>query len=159
MSTLEESSKNTVPKTVDFNNPLFLHHSDSPGTVLVSQVLNGENYSMWSRAMIKALNAKSKLGFIDGSIKKPTDPKDEDFAQWVRCDNMVNSWLLNSLSKELAASVIYAETAYEIWTDLKERFSQTNSPRIFQNQRDIISLAQEINVYCKLFHPAEKFLG
>ena len=90
-----------------------------------------------------ALSAKNKIGFIDGSILKPSATLDPKYSQWVRCNDIVLSWILNSLSKDLTTSVIYAELAYDVWRDLKERFSQSNAPRIFQIQRAICSLAQE----------------
>ncbi|KAI9181123.1 hypothetical protein LWI28_011688 [Acer negundo] len=40
-------------------------------------------------------------------------------------------------------SVIYYTTANEVWEDLRERFSQSNAPRIFEIQRDIAYLRQE----------------
>ncbi|CAL2268651.1 unnamed protein product [Prunus armeniaca] len=55
--------------------PLFLNHSDHPGLVLVSKKLNGDNYNTWSRSMKISLSAKNKIGFIDGSIKKPKADK------------------------------------------------------------------------------------
>ena len=54
-------------------NQLFLHHGDSPGTILVSQPLSGDNYHTWSRSMIMALTAKNKVGFINGTISAPVD--------------------------------------------------------------------------------------
>ena len=48
--------------------PFFLHHGESPGAILVSQSLTEDNYSTWARAMQMALDAKSKLEFMDGSI-------------------------------------------------------------------------------------------
>lgn len=33
--------------------------------------IKGENYLKWARSMKTALRAKTKLGFIDGIIKKP----------------------------------------------------------------------------------------
>ncbi|KAJ0078916.1 hypothetical protein Patl1_23187 [Pistacia atlantica] len=56
---------------------------------------------------------------------------------------MVNSWILNSMSKELALSVLYSDSAHEIWTDLKECLSQQNTPRLFEIGRVIISLKQD----------------
>ena len=51
------------------NDPLFLHHAESPSTILVTQpLIGGENYSAWARAVRKALLTKNKLGFIDGSL-------------------------------------------------------------------------------------------
>ena len=40
-------------------------------------------------------------------------------------------------------SLIYVESAHEMWTDLRDRFQQKNGPRIFQLKRDLINLAQE----------------
>ncbi|XP_075515979.1 uncharacterized protein LOC142550814 [Primulina tabacum] len=57
----------------DQSSPYFLHHSDNPGQLLVSQLLTSENFSSWSRAMKIALSVKNKLGFIDGSIHKPPE--------------------------------------------------------------------------------------
>lgn len=45
-----------------------------------------------------AVNAKNKAGFVEGKITKPyaNDPK---FTAWIRCNNMVWSWILKSASK------------------------------------------------------------
>ncbi|RVW15472.1 Retrovirus-related Pol polyprotein from transposon RE1 [Vitis vinifera] len=129
---------------LDAANPYFLHHSDHPGMVLVSKPLNGDNYSTWCRAMTISLNAKSKLGFIDGTTTMPsaTDKPDEH-ASWKKCNNMILSWILNSLSQDLADSVIFSTTAQEVWEDLRDHFSQSNAPRIFQIERDIACLTQD----------------
>uniref|UniRef100_A0A2N9HYD2 Integrase catalytic domain-containing protein n=1 Tax=Fagus sylvatica TaxID=28930 RepID=A0A2N9HYD2_FAGSY len=124
-------------------NQFFLHHGDSPGTILVSQPLSGDNYHTWSRSMIMALTAKNKVGFINGTISAPDDQSLPSFNLWTRCNTMVISWLLNSVSKEIASSVIYANTAQEMWEDLKERFAQGNGPRIFEIQKAISSLTQD----------------
>ena len=130
--------------------PYFLHHSNGPGTVLVSQVLTGENYASWSRAMTIALSVNNKLGFVDGSIRRPTSTDLSLLNSWTRNNNVVISWILNSVSKEISASVIFSETAAEIWFDLKDRFQQSNGPRVFQLRRDLINLVQDqssVSVY------------
>ncbi|KAF7148340.1 hypothetical protein RHSIM_Rhsim03G0137800 [Rhododendron simsii] len=68
---------------------------------------------------------------------------DSTYVLWKRCDDMVSSWVMNALSKELASGAIYAESARELWVDLRDRFSQINGPSIFQIQRDISSISQE----------------
>ncbi|XP_073270356.1 uncharacterized protein [Primulina huaijiensis] len=63
---------------------------------------------------------------------------------------MVISWILNSVSKEILASIIFAESALEIWQDLKDRFQQSNGPRIFQLRRELINHRQgqtSVSVY------------
>lgn len=116
MAPTETPAKSAVNKYEDPNDPLYLHHSDQPGAVLVTHQLDEENYSTWSRAMTMALSAKNKEGFINGTIRKPSATSTTELQQWTRCNNLVKSWLLNSIPKDIGASVIYNEGAYEIWT-------------------------------------------
>lgn len=57
-----------------------------------------------------ALTAKNKSGFVDGSTKEPKAGTDL-YRAWSRSNNMVISWLLNSLSKDISESVLYYSTA------------------------------------------------
>ena len=135
------SSKTETNITIDSSDPFHLHSSDHLGISLVTKQLNGDNYTTWSQSMSIALSAKNKTGFIDGSIKKPTSTN-EKYALWKRCNDMVLSWILNSIDSNLGDSVLYTESAAEVWADLKERFSQNNAPNFFQIKRDIASLHQ-----------------
>jgi hypothetical protein len=135
---------NSAPSAMEFASPFYLHHGDSPGTLLVSQPLVGNNYHTWKRSMTMALSAKNKLGFIDGTVAKPAMDAPE-YSAWNRCNNMVLSWILNSVSQEISSSIIYIESAQEMWNDIKERFSQSNGPRIFQLQKAISALSQNNN--------------
>jgi len=70
--------------------------------------------------MIVSLTAKNKLGFIDGSLPKPS-PEDESLHHaWTRCNNMIIAWILNSVSKDIASSIIYITTCEEMWQDLRD---------------------------------------
>ncbi|KAI9168896.1 hypothetical protein LWI28_003579 [Acer negundo] len=64
----ERTNRSAIEKPL---NPYYFYHFDSPGQVLISQQLTGENYANWSRAMLIALSVKNKLGFVDGSIPEP----------------------------------------------------------------------------------------
>jgi len=109
--------------------PYYLHHSDSSGGSLVSNVLIGTNYQAWSRSMLIVLEAKNKLGFIDGTIVKPEDP--DLLRLWSINNSTIIAWIMNSVSKEIAASILFGGTAKDIWQDLKDRFQQSKGPRIF----------------------------
>jgi len=127
----------------DSSSPFFLTSGDNPGNVLVSQLLIGaENFNTWYRSMVVALRAKNKLGFVTGSLSEPliTDNLHE---KWVRCDSMIISWILNSVSKDIASSIIYGNTFKEVWDDIRERNSQKNGPRVFQLKKAISLLKQE----------------
>jgi len=121
----------------------YIHHSDSPGIILVSQLLNGDNYVSWSRSMKIALSVKNKLGFIDGSIAKPEISDAVLYNAWNRNNNIVLSWILNSVSKEISSSILFGDSAFEVWKDLEERYQQSNSPRIFQLKRELMNTIQE----------------
>ena len=143
LSTMAENINSTIE--IDSSNPFFLHHADSPGAMIVSKQLNGENYNTWKREMMMALSAKNKLSFVDGTLPRPPNLYDSQGLAWTRCNNMVLSWLLNSVSTEIANSIIYIDDASEIWNDLQDRFSQHNGPQIFQLKKSIASLCQENN--------------
>ena len=76
--------------------------------------------------MLIALSVKNKLGFVDGAISKPSGNDSELLNSWLRNNNIVIAWILNSVSKEIFASVLYSDSVFEIWCDLKDRFEQSN---------------------------------
>ncbi|XP_016462856.2 uncharacterized protein LOC107785942 [Nicotiana tabacum] len=55
---------------------------------------------------------------------------------------MVISWLLNSLSKAIAESVLYTKTAKKIWDELEERFGQSSGPQLYHIQKEISESTQ-----------------
>ncbi|KAL5540363.1 hypothetical protein UlMin_043038 [Ulmus minor] len=64
-------SNSEIVAVEDSSSPYFLHNGDHPGLTLVSNPLNGANYHTWRRAMLMALTAKNKVGFVDGTISRP----------------------------------------------------------------------------------------
>ncbi len=107
MSIPSASSISSITLIGDASHPLYLHHGDSLGSLLVSQMLNGENYNSWRRSMIMALTAKNKLEFVDGTlVKLLISPDDPFIPPWIRCNNMVLSWIMNYVSKEIDVSII-----------------------------------------------------
>jgi len=95
------------------SDPLFLHPSDHPGHVLIADIFNSEDYNNWKRSLLIALSAKHKTAFIDGSYEKP-DAKSPLLPYWKRCNDMVLSWLLNSMHKNIRDIVLFCETASDM---------------------------------------------
>ncbi|KAF5456987.1 hypothetical protein F2P56_021127 [Juglans regia] len=93
--------------------------------------------------MSKAISAKNKSGFINGILKKPIIESDPLYLPWIRCNDMVVSWILNSVAKNIGSSILYIDNAADMWKDLQDRFSQGNRPRIFQLRKAISSLKQD----------------
>ena len=82
------------------SSPLFIHYSDNLILMLVFHPLSRENYSSWKKAMKMVFLGKNKFSFVDGSIPKPTT-RFVTHSLWHHNNNIVASWLLNSLSKEM----------------------------------------------------------
>ncbi|KAF5459477.1 hypothetical protein F2P56_023418, partial [Juglans regia] len=121
--------------------PYLLHPSDSPSLILVSGLLTGDNFPKWQKAMTRALNAKNKLVFVDGTLPPP-DPTSTDYKQWNQTKDMVLTWLLNSISPSLANSLEFHTDPREVWLDLQSRFCHGNNARIYHLKRELSSLQQ-----------------
>ncbi|XP_024444651.1 uncharacterized protein LOC112324715 [Populus trichocarpa] len=97
-----QSFNDTNPKNKYLNfsdpfNPFRIENGDNPAAALVSELLTADNYVSWSRAISRALRAKNKLAFVNGTLSKPTDISDPLFEAWERCNDLVVSWLQNSV--------------------------------------------------------------
>jgi len=136
-------SNNNNNSYMDSSNPYYIHPSNHPGHLLVPPKLNGTNYSSWSKSMVNALTTKNKVGFINGSIKTPSEVDQlAEYALWNRCNIMILSWLTHSVEPDLAKGVIHAKTACQVWEDFKDQFSRKNIPAIYQIQKSLVSLSQ-----------------
>ena len=88
------------------SSPYYIHSSESPSSVSVTPPLARNNYHFWSRSFKMALISKNKMGFITGSIHVP-DTQCLLYPSWERCNNLIISWLLNSVSQSIAQSVFW----------------------------------------------------
>lgn len=151
---IDQPKSSNVPKSPApweaSNHPLYLHHSDQPGAILVSQPLEEDNYTSWIQSMTMALMIKNKKGFVDGSLKRPTEEGDEQF-QWERCNTLVKTWLLASMSKPISNSVIHIRDARGIWLELQERFSHVNTVQLFHIENEIHDCEQGANSVSAFF--------
>ncbi|ONI17066.1 hypothetical protein PRUPE_3G136000 [Prunus persica] len=96
-----------------------------------------------SRAVNLALGGREKLGFINGNIPAPVvdDPKYED---WFCKDQLVMSWLLNSMEPEVAEIFSFSNFAQHLWTAAKEMYGNKNiAAMIFQLKKDIAGVYQD----------------
>lgn len=142
MGDQNQRDTNQTAKRDNPNHQLYLHHSDQPVAILVPQSLVEVNYSTWSQSMTMALTVKNKIGFIDGSIKEPHERNPEEHQQWNHCNNLVKTWLLGSMSKDIASSVINCKDARQMWLELQERFSHVNVVQLFNIENEIHNCVQ-----------------
>lgn len=147
MAANEESSSNNISQSNNnvslfYNDPYFISSSDNTVSKIVPINLSGNNFLSWKRNVRRALMAKNKLGFLDGTIKKP-DVNDKDFSRWMRSDYLVTCWLMNSMDTDIADNFTYVDNSEQLWSEVCERFGQTNGPQIYQLKKELDNLRQE----------------
>lgn len=136
----------TPPNTQSIDNnthPLYLHNNDQPGMILISKKLLGsENYASWKRSLRIALSAKNKLVIVTGAF--PAPPEDSPlFVHWQRVNDMVITWILNTVSDDISNSMTYMDSAFNVWNELNDRFSAVTGHKFYETQRDLFKLEQE----------------
>ncbi|XP_074268494.1 uncharacterized protein LOC141591901 [Silene latifolia] len=139
--------------------PLYLHPSESTNLSLVSSKFNGKNYELWADAVKTALDAKNKLSFVEGHVKKPVLSKNQDetleAVAWRQCNAMLKSWIRCSIEETLHASINFSGTVVEIWKELQDSYSTGNSPRVHQLKTELADCKQRkgqsvIDYYTKM---------
>lgn len=91
------------------------------------------------------LGCKNKMDFVSGKIPIPEDPT--QLSKWLRCNNFVFSWITNSVSEEMDASLIHSIDAIEAWCDLATRYSVANGPKSFVTIRNLCFQTRRLD-YC-----------
>ena len=119
----------------------YVHPSENSSTVTITPQLTGENYHAWSMKMQRALAMKNKFMFKDGSIPIPEED-DLLYTTWEGCNNLVHTWIINSISTSIAQSVVFIENNVDMWNDLKDRFMRGDRIRAAQLQEEIANLKQ-----------------
>ncbi|XP_070048784.1 uncharacterized protein [Nicotiana tomentosiformis] len=103
-STTFSTVESTISHSIDSSHPLYVHLSDSLGSLLVPVPFNGTSYAPWKKNILIALSAINKAGMINGRISQPPlgFPPYDHWGDTTTC-------------------VLHCDTAGEIWRDIEER--------------------------------------
>ncbi|GJU30623.1 cysteine-rich receptor-like protein kinase 8 [Tanacetum coccineum] len=124
------------------NHPLFLHQHDHPGLILISKKLTGsDNYESWKRSIMIALNAKNKLKLVTSEFEEPT-VNSIHRALWERTNDMIISWILNTIDEQISNSLNFVNSACDLWKELHEHYSQLDGHRVYQLTNHLVQLKQ-----------------
>ena len=80
------------------------------------------------------------MSFVTGNYEKPANDSPL-LPLWERCNSMVISWILHSVDKGIASSIIYTPTAAQIWKGLSQRFNFNEATKIYQLQEEMTNLS------------------
>lgn len=122
-------------------NPLILHPSDGPMSVSVSKLEGAADFRTWKRSCEIQLSAKRKLGFVRGTVTRSVDDETNG-VQWDTCNNMAIAWIHNSVSDSIRNSILFIDTASEIWNQLEKQFMLTNGSRKYKLNKQIFEMKQ-----------------
>ncbi|XP_074337143.1 uncharacterized protein LOC141674315 [Apium graveolens] len=153
------TNANTHSSTSIDNNahPLFLHNNDQPGMVLISKKLTGyENYASWKRSMQIALSAKKKLAIVTGEFVAP-DVSSPLYAHWCQVNDMVITWILNTVNDDISKSMNYMDNAAVVWNELSESFSAVSGHKFYEAQRALFKHEQGNDSVEFYFHKLKGF--
>ncbi|RVW33127.1 hypothetical protein CK203_117727 [Vitis vinifera] len=88
--------------------------ADSNLMPITGHKLNGNNYLQWSHSVMMFICRKGKDDYLNGVAAKP-NKTDEKFKVWNAENNMVMSWLINSMTNDIGENFLLYGTAKEIW--------------------------------------------
>ncbi|XP_074368235.1 uncharacterized protein LOC141708476 [Apium graveolens] len=115
--------------------PLYLQNIDHPGLVLIAKKLTGtDNFGPWKRSITIALSAKNKIGIVNGSYPRPNDDSPLK-THWDRVNDMVISWIMNTVSDEISNGMDFVTSAQDLWNELHDQFSSVNGHKEDREQR------------------------
>nr|XP_043615966.1 uncharacterized protein LOC122587871 [Erigeron canadensis] len=91
--------------------------------------------------MVIALSAKNKLKIVTGEYKEPESTSNLK-PMWDRTNDMVISWILNTISDSISNTLSFVNTASALWKELNEHYAQLDGHRIYQVTVDVTQLKQ-----------------
>ncbi|KAM1500115.1 hypothetical protein ACFX10_022715 [Malus domestica] len=130
--------------------------------------IDDSNYVTWNFQMELLLDGNGILGFVYGSIPCPNkyvDSKSEDeavenpqgindvYTMWRIHDNALMTLTIATLSPAALSCVIGCQSLFEMWINLKERFSNMTRTSIVQMKIDLQNIKkgpESIDVYLQL---------
>ncbi|PWA71120.1 hypothetical protein CTI12_AA282000 [Artemisia annua] len=117
--------------------------------MVTEKLIGAQNYRSWRRSVEIALSTKRKLGFIRGTVPRSMDDANLQ-EQWDTRNNLVISWLMNSVSESIGKSIMFMGTAHAIWLQLETRFALSNGSHKYKLNKEtygIMQLGRSISEY------------
>lgn len=103
-----------------------------------------------------ALIGKNKLKFVLGEYAKPnsTSPFVD---KWNRCNKMILDWIMHATIKNISDNIMFSSTPRDAWIELKQSYGQADGTRMFEIQRDLCSISQNVLSVAEYFTKIKNF--
>ncbi|XP_026436193.1 uncharacterized protein LOC113334063 [Papaver somniferum] len=101
------------------------------------------NLIRWSRAAALALGGKRKSGYIGENNTCP-DAKDPKYEDWIDDNQLVRTWLLQSMEPHISEIFSFSKFAKDLWKSVASLYGlRNNVARVFELKHEIAGAAQE----------------
>ena len=131
------------------DNPIITDNVTFPVT---NHKLNGNNYLHWSKSVRMFISGKGKAKYLTGEFGNPK-PEDPGYQRLDIENNMVKSWLINSMTVEIGEDFLLYETAHDIWEAARESYStKDNISAIFEIESTIFDVRQGNLTVTQYYH-------
>ncbi|RVW73200.1 Retrovirus-related Pol polyprotein from transposon RE1 [Vitis vinifera] len=118
------------------------HQMETSHLPITAHKLNGQNYLQWSQSILMFIRGKEKDDYITGASAAP-ETTASTYKKWIAENNMVMSWLVNSMTTDIGENFLSFDTTKEIWDIAKETFSdKENTSEIIQIEDILHDLRQ-----------------
>ncbi|KAA8542387.1 hypothetical protein F0562_023477 [Nyssa sinensis] len=134
--------------------------TSSTGVVVPSQSgfmsikLDRTNYPHWLAQIVPILKSKNLMGFVTGTTSCPAEFKcnsdgtftievDPRYVSWHQQDQMILSWISNSLSPSVLSTVARFISSHATWSSLEKRYASQSKNRILQLRHDLLTVKGE----------------
>lgn len=101
--------------------PYDLTSNDNPGSVISRPLLRGDNYEEWAINLETTLYSRKKFGFLDGSIKPPTE-ESPDYDDWKPINALLVSWIKMTIEPKLLSNISHKPIARDLWEHIRKRY-------------------------------------
>ncbi|RVW35073.1 Retrovirus-related Pol polyprotein from transposon TNT 1-94 [Vitis vinifera] len=140
------------------------HQMETSHLPITAHKLNGQNYLQWSQSILMFIRGKEKDDYITGASAAP-ETTASTYKKWIAENNMVMSWLVNSMTADIGENFLSFDTAKEIWDTAKETFSdKENTSEIIQIEgilHDLrqgnLTVTEYFNTLTRLWHQLDTF--
>ncbi|GJT41668.1 cysteine-rich receptor-like protein kinase 8 [Tanacetum coccineum] len=141
---------NTLGKSSAFLMEIQSKMGQKSSTASQQLSTHSDNYGSWKMSMMIALNAKNKMKIINGDFEEPAVNADTR-ALWERKNDMIISWILNTITEQISNSLSFVNSASSLWKELQEHYSQLDGHRVYQLTHDLVQLKQN-NTAIKIYY-------
>ncbi|RVW52456.1 Retrovirus-related Pol polyprotein from transposon RE1 [Vitis vinifera] len=104
------------------------HQMETSHLPITAHKLNGQNYLQWSQSILMFIRGKEKDDYITGASAAP-ETTASTYKKWIAENNMVMSWLVNSMTADIGENFLSFDTAKKSGT-LQKKLSQTRKTHL-----------------------------